>query len=176
MRSRGATGIIAKGFINQQSSTFRLEDKGAIISIKLSPNQKVLSIQRNKSTVEFFNGKPYFSPLCMPLDSSEQGISIQYRISIDIGIGSKIPDLWRQLPIIWNRCFVNTYHRVLCCHSHKCFWTVLGFMEDWLLIIESPKKSAWTFSATRSFMENSWVGFEPRTYLWDNALRLKFMV
>ena len=55
MRSRGATGIIVKGFTEQLSSTFRLEDKGPIISIKLSPDQKVLSVQRSKSCVEFFN-------------------------------------------------------------------------------------------------------------------------
>ena len=57
VRSRGATGVIAKGFLSHQSSTFRLEDKGPIISIKLSPDQKVLSVQRNKSSVEFFNGE-----------------------------------------------------------------------------------------------------------------------
>ena len=55
VRSRGATGIIVKGFTEQLSSTFRLEDKGPIISIKLSPDQKVLSVQRSKSNVEFFN-------------------------------------------------------------------------------------------------------------------------
>ena len=55
VRSRGATGIIVKGFTEQLSSTFRLEDKGPIISIKLSPDQKVLSVQRSKSCVEFFN-------------------------------------------------------------------------------------------------------------------------
>ena len=44
-----------KGFTDELSSTFRLEDKGPIISIKLSPNQRVLSVQRSKSVVEFFN-------------------------------------------------------------------------------------------------------------------------
>lgn len=55
VRSRGATGIIVKGFENSLSSTFRLEDKGPIISIKLSPSQSVLTVQRSKSSVEFFN-------------------------------------------------------------------------------------------------------------------------
>ena len=60
VRSRGATGVIAKGFLSHQSSTFRLEDKGPIISIKLSPDQKVLSVQRDKSSVEFFNGELFW--------------------------------------------------------------------------------------------------------------------
>ena len=55
VRSRGATGIIVKGFTDQLSSTFRLEDKGHIISIKLAPDQKVLSVQRSKTAVEYFN-------------------------------------------------------------------------------------------------------------------------
>lgn len=55
MRSGGATGVIVKGFSEILSSTFRLEDKGPIVSIKLSPDQKVLSVQRTKSVVEFFN-------------------------------------------------------------------------------------------------------------------------
>ena len=55
VRSRGATGIIVKGFTEQLSSTFRLEDRGPIISIKLAPHQKVLSVQRSKTSVEFFN-------------------------------------------------------------------------------------------------------------------------
>ncbi len=55
VRSRGATGIIIKGFDEKLSSTFRLEDRGPIISIKLSPSQKVLAVQRSKYAVEFYN-------------------------------------------------------------------------------------------------------------------------
>ncbi len=55
VRSRGATGIIVKGFIDSLSSTFRLEDRGPIITIKLSPDQKILGVQRDKSSVEFFS-------------------------------------------------------------------------------------------------------------------------
>ena len=35
--------------------TYRIEDHGPIISIKLSPNLSVLSVQRSKQTVEFLN-------------------------------------------------------------------------------------------------------------------------
>ena len=46
---------MVKGFEERLFSTFRLEDQGAIISIKLSPDQKILAVQRAKSVVEFFN-------------------------------------------------------------------------------------------------------------------------
>jgi len=107
VRSRGATGIIAKGFATNQSSTFRLEDKGPIISIKLSPDQKVLSVQRNKSTVEFFNvtqlgvngvldGTPYEQP-CKTKNSTLLGFywicnEIVFLTSLGIEIFNVIPE------------------------------------------------------------------------------------
>jgi len=57
VRSGGATGVIIKSALSKNTTTFRIEDKGPIISIKLSPNQEVLSIQRSKNSVEFFNVK-----------------------------------------------------------------------------------------------------------------------
>ena len=48
-------GVVVKGFEDRLSTTFRLDDHGAIISIKLSPDQNILAIQRAKSVVEFFN-------------------------------------------------------------------------------------------------------------------------
>jgi hypothetical protein len=107
VRSRGATGIIAKGFATNQSSTFRLEDKGPIISIKLSPDQKVLSVQRNKSIVEFFNvtqlgvngvldGSPY-EQSCKTKNSTLLGFywifnEIIYLTSLGIEIFNVIPE------------------------------------------------------------------------------------
>jgi len=55
VRSGGATGVIVKSAVAKTTTTFRIEDKGPIISIKLAPNQKVLSVQRNKNSVEFLN-------------------------------------------------------------------------------------------------------------------------
>ena len=55
VRSRGSLGVVVKGFEDRLSTTFRLDDHGAIISIKLSPDQNILAIQRAKSVVEFFN-------------------------------------------------------------------------------------------------------------------------
>lgn len=57
VRSGGATGVIIKSAVTKTTTTFRIEDKGPIISIKLSPNQKVLSVQRSKNSVEFLNVK-----------------------------------------------------------------------------------------------------------------------
>ena len=44
VRSGGATGIVVRGFSDSKCSTFRTEDQGPIISIKLSPDQKVLGL------------------------------------------------------------------------------------------------------------------------------------
>lgn len=53
VRSGGATGILVRGFSDHLCSTFRLEDRGSIISIKLSPDQSILAVQRQKSSVHF---------------------------------------------------------------------------------------------------------------------------
>ena len=53
VRSGGATGIISRGFVDEHNSTFRLADQGPICTIKLSPDQKVLAVQRNKTDVQF---------------------------------------------------------------------------------------------------------------------------
>ena len=53
VRSGGATGIISRGFLDEHNSTFRLADQGPICTIKLSPDQKVLAVQRNKTDVQF---------------------------------------------------------------------------------------------------------------------------
>ncbi|XP_059481011.1 regulator of MON1-CCZ1 complex isoform X2 [Neocloeon triangulifer] len=55
VRSGGVTGVVVKGPTEELSTSFRMEDKGPVISIKFSPDQKVLAIQRSKTSVEFLN-------------------------------------------------------------------------------------------------------------------------
>lgn len=55
VRSGGVTGVIVKGPTDQMTTSFRMEDKGPVISIKFSPDQQVLAIQRTKTSVEFIN-------------------------------------------------------------------------------------------------------------------------
>lgn len=43
--------MIVKGPTDQMTTTFRMEDKGPVISIKFSPDQQVLAIQRTKTSV-----------------------------------------------------------------------------------------------------------------------------
>ncbi|CAH0730079.1 unnamed protein product, partial [Brenthis ino] len=60
VRSGGVTGVTVNG-MDSKSTSFRMEDKGPIISIKFSPDHKILAIQRNldgqNATVEFANFK-----------------------------------------------------------------------------------------------------------------------
>lgn len=53
VRSGGATGVVIKSPHHSNVTTYRLEDHGPIISIKLSPSLAVLSVQRSKQSVEF---------------------------------------------------------------------------------------------------------------------------
>lgn len=61
VRSGGVTGVSVIGMDDSKCTSFRMEDKGPIISIKFSPNHKILAIQRNRdnqnATVEFQNFK-----------------------------------------------------------------------------------------------------------------------
>ncbi|CAH2090717.1 unnamed protein product [Euphydryas editha] len=61
VRSGGVTGVTVNGMDESKSTSFRMEDKGPIISIKFSPDHKILAIQRNiegqNATVEFVNFK-----------------------------------------------------------------------------------------------------------------------
>ncbi|KPI97148.1 Uncharacterized protein C18orf8 [Papilio xuthus] len=61
VRSGGVTGVTVNSMDESKCTSFRMEDKGPIISIKLSLDQKVLAIQRNNegqsATVEFVNFK-----------------------------------------------------------------------------------------------------------------------
>lgn len=55
VRSGGATGVNVKGPNMKSAVNFRVEDKGAVLSIKFSPNQQILAIQRSSKSVEFQN-------------------------------------------------------------------------------------------------------------------------
>ncbi|XP_050665684.1 regulator of MON1-CCZ1 complex [Leptidea sinapis] len=61
VRSGGVTGVTVNGMDDSKSTSFRMEDKGPIISIKFSPDHKILAIQRNLDgqipSVEFVNFK-----------------------------------------------------------------------------------------------------------------------
>ncbi|KOB70993.1 Uncharacterized protein OBRU01_14508 [Operophtera brumata] len=61
VRSGGVTGVTVSGMDESKSTSFRMEDRGPIISIKFSPDQNILAIQRNQdsqnATVEFVNFK-----------------------------------------------------------------------------------------------------------------------
>ncbi|CAK9806672.1 Regulator of MON1-CCZ1 complex [Anthophora plagiata] len=56
VRSGGVTGVSVKG--PNQNINFRMEDKGAVISIKFSPDMNILAVQHNNSSVEFINYSP----------------------------------------------------------------------------------------------------------------------
>ena len=51
-------GVTVKGHRHEQAYSFRLEDKGAIQSIKFNSDLSVLAIKRNSNSVEFLNFAP----------------------------------------------------------------------------------------------------------------------
>ncbi|UJR25123.1 hypothetical protein I4U23_006482 [Adineta vaga] len=55
VRGSGAMGVTVKGHRHEQAYSFRLEDKGAIQSIKFNSDLSVLAIKRNSNSVEFLN-------------------------------------------------------------------------------------------------------------------------
>ncbi|KAH9488827.1 Regulator of MON1-CCZ1 complex [Bulinus truncatus] len=55
VRSGGAMGVVMKGPDDKSSASFRMEDRGDIISIKFSPDRRILAAQRSTKTVEFLN-------------------------------------------------------------------------------------------------------------------------
>lgn len=49
-------GVVVKGPLEDSNLiNFRMEDHGPVLSIKFSPDQKVLAVQRTKTSVEFMN-------------------------------------------------------------------------------------------------------------------------
>ncbi|XP_066601782.1 regulator of MON1-CCZ1 complex [Prorops nasuta] len=59
VRSGGVTGVLVQG--PDQNISFRMEDKGPVISIKFSPNTNILAVQRTNTSVEFINYNPISS-------------------------------------------------------------------------------------------------------------------
>lgn len=59
IRSGGVTGVVVKGPTEERSCSFTMDDKGEIISVKLSPDQTVMAIQRSRKSVEFMNRPQY---------------------------------------------------------------------------------------------------------------------
>ncbi|OQR68066.1 hypothetical protein BIW11_02080 [Tropilaelaps mercedesae] len=55
IRSGGVTGVVVKGPTEDRSCSFTMDDKGEILSVKLSPDQAVMAIQRSRKSVEFIN-------------------------------------------------------------------------------------------------------------------------
>lgn len=55
VRSGGATGVSCKGPDDRTARNFRMEDKGAVMSIKFAPEYRILAIQRGQKSVEFAN-------------------------------------------------------------------------------------------------------------------------
>ena len=63
VRSNGVGGVIVKGARAEQNLSFRMEDKGSVVSIKFSPNMNVLAVRRQDKSIEFLNfksGQPTF--------------------------------------------------------------------------------------------------------------------
>ncbi|CAL1531094.1 unnamed protein product [Lymnaea stagnalis] len=61
VRSGGAMGVVMKGPDERPMAPFRMEDRGDIVSIKFSPDKKILAAQRSTKTVEFLNFQEDFS-------------------------------------------------------------------------------------------------------------------
>ena len=63
------THVNVKGPENKPDANFDLPEKGNVISIKFSPDQRVLAIQRSSKTIDFVNFYSYPSNLhCRPWD------------------------------------------------------------------------------------------------------------
>ncbi|KAK6623931.1 hypothetical protein RUM43_004763 [Polyplax serrata] len=57
VRSGGVTGVQVQGPTEELCQSFRMADKGPVVSIKLSPKQNVLAVQRSNFQLEFMNLK-----------------------------------------------------------------------------------------------------------------------
>ncbi|KAJ8033464.1 Regulator of MON1-CCZ1 complex [Holothuria leucospilota] len=55
VKANGSGGVTVKGPDESTSTSFIMEDKGQVISIKFSPDLKILAIQRSQRSVEFVN-------------------------------------------------------------------------------------------------------------------------
>ncbi|KAK7100106.1 regulator of MON1-CCZ1 complex-like [Littorina saxatilis] len=57
VRGKGAMGIVVKGPDEKAIASFRTDDKEDVVSIKFSPDKRILAIQRTPRAVEFVNFK-----------------------------------------------------------------------------------------------------------------------
>ncbi|ESP03633.1 hypothetical protein LOTGIDRAFT_224293 [Lottia gigantea] len=55
VRSGGAMGVVVKGPDDKSVIQFRMESRGDVMSIKFSPDKKILAVQRSFKSVEFVN-------------------------------------------------------------------------------------------------------------------------
>jgi hypothetical protein len=55
VRCGGSMGVIMKGPDEKTQASFRMEDRGEVISIKFSPDRRILAAQRSLKSVEFLN-------------------------------------------------------------------------------------------------------------------------
>ncbi|CAF0756856.1 unnamed protein product [Rotaria sp. Silwood1] len=68
--------VTVKGHRHEQAYSFRLEDKGAIQSIKFNPDLSVLAIKRNSNSVEFLNFAPIPQTTSSPRPSTSTTTTI----------------------------------------------------------------------------------------------------
>ncbi|KAL8612030.1 hypothetical protein ACOMHN_012929 [Nucella lapillus] len=55
VRGKGAMGVVVKGPTEKSVANFRTDDKGDVVSIKFSPDKRILAIQRTPRTVDYVN-------------------------------------------------------------------------------------------------------------------------
>lgn len=58
VRSGGAMGVVVKGPKEGNTLTFRMESRGDVLSMKFSPDKRILGVQRSQKSVEFINFLP----------------------------------------------------------------------------------------------------------------------
>lgn len=55
VKANGSAGVVIKGPNETPTSSFKMEDKGQVISIKFSHDLKIVAVQRSQRSVEFMN-------------------------------------------------------------------------------------------------------------------------
>ncbi|PIK55686.1 hypothetical protein BSL78_07392 [Apostichopus japonicus] len=55
VKANGSAGVVVKGPTEGLSTSFKMEDKGPVISIKFSHDLKIVAVQRSQRSVEFIN-------------------------------------------------------------------------------------------------------------------------
>ncbi|XP_041359170.1 regulator of MON1-CCZ1 complex-like isoform X2 [Gigantopelta aegis] len=77
VRSGGAMGVTVKGPDEKTSISFRMEDRGDVISVKFSPDKRILAIQRSSKSVEFINFKSDMTPDAVEYSQTCKGKSTE---------------------------------------------------------------------------------------------------